>query len=89
MPTLSPKKLLYIMEGHQLGDLEYVLPLEKYDSHELPVFGCYLAKTTGIYVFLFDNRNTGSTARLTGFTVEVTPLIPSEGKYRQWTVKYV
>jgi hypothetical protein len=73
LPSLACKNFLSVLEAdRELNSLQILLPLEKYDSHDLPVFGSYLMRDSGTYVFLFDNRDTKSTARLTEFSIEVT-----------------
>jgi hypothetical protein len=82
-PEDSSKHLISIEDDNQLRDLNYMLPLEAYDSHELPIFGCYLAKRKGTYVFLFDNRYGKHNVKLTEFKMKVTPLMPCKGKWKE------
>lgn len=80
-PRLSCKNFLSIQEAdRELINLNWLVPLEKYDSQDLPVFGSYLAKNSGIYLFIFDNRETRGTARLTEFTIEISCLNLNQGK---------
>ena len=81
LPCLACKNFLSVLEtDRELNNLQILLPLEKYDSNDLPVFGSYLMRNSGTYVFLFDNRDTRSLTRLTEFSIEVT-LSVNPGKF--------
>ncbi|KAI8973860.1 Oxysterol-binding protein-domain-containing protein [Pilobolus umbonatus] len=73
------------------NDFAELIPIEQVDSAKKSISGSYVAKETGNYVFIFDNKFSRNTSKLLSFTVTsnepVDDILSSDKDMCGWLLK--